>query len=120
MLPGVVERHGLAITRVMLASTVAGEAAASIVIRDLLKNDDLVKLPREEPRPIVPAATRDEEADDPEREALKAKRVEAEAQAGRGGAAPRAIRARPRPRLTIGVIWAGIVPMRLLGGVRCG
>ena len=45
VLPGIVERHGLAITRMMLASTVAGEAAAANVIRDLLKHDDLVKLP---------------------------------------------------------------------------
>src|SRR5688500_193174 len=57
VLPGLIERHGLAITRVMLASTVAGEAAASTVIRDLLKHDDVVKLPREEPRPIAPAHT---------------------------------------------------------------
>ena len=77
VLPGVVERHGLAITRVMLASTVAGEAAASVVIRDLLKNDDLVKLPKEEPRRIVPAAERAEEPADLEREALKARRAEA-------------------------------------------
>ena len=40
VLPGLVERHGLAITRVMLASTVAGEAKASAIIRDLLKSDD--------------------------------------------------------------------------------
>jgi hypothetical protein len=78
VLPGVVERHGLAVTRMMLASTVAGEAAASVVIRELLKNDELVKLPKEEPRRIVPAAERNAEPDvDPEREALKAKRAEA-------------------------------------------
>ena len=77
VLPGIVERHGLAITRLMLASTVAGEAKAANIIRDLLKNDDLVKLPKEEPRRIVPALERDdEEAVDPEREALKARRLE--------------------------------------------
>src|SRR5690606_16255618 len=69
VLPGVVERHGLAATRMMLASTVAGEAAASVVIRDLLKNDELVKLPKEEARRIVPAAERaDDEQPDPERD----------------------------------------------------
>ena len=58
VLPGVVERHGVAITRMMLASTVVGEAAASVIIRDLLKHDDLVKLPPAEPRPITPAQRR--------------------------------------------------------------
>ena len=78
VLPGIIERHGLAVTRVMLASTVAGEAAASNMIRELLKYDDVVKLPKEEPRRIVPPAERTEEAaPDPEREALKAKRAEA-------------------------------------------
>ncbi len=78
MLPGLIERHGLAITRMMLASTVAGEAAASNIIRDLLKHDDVVKLPREEPRPIAPPVTAgDGEENDAEREALKAKRLEA-------------------------------------------
>ena len=76
VLPGIIERHGLAITRMMLASTVAGEAAAATIIRDLLKHDDLVKLPREEARPIAPPIADDDE-DDAEREALKAKRVEA-------------------------------------------
>ena len=100
VLPGVVERHGLAITRVMLASTVAGEAAASVVIRDLLKNDDLVKLPKEEPRRIVPAAERVEEAaTDPEREALKAKRAEAKRRKQEDAAARRLQSAQARHRV---------------------
>jgi len=78
VLPGIVERHGLAVTRMMLASTVVGEAAASVAIRELLKYDDLVKLPREAPRRIVPEAERAaDDTPDPEREALKAKRLEA-------------------------------------------
>jgi hypothetical protein len=75
VLPGLVERHGLAMTQVMLASTIAGEAPASAIIRDLLKHDELVKLPPAEPRssgPILQKA----KADDAEREALKAKRKE--------------------------------------------
>jgi hypothetical protein len=99
VLPGVVERHGLAVTRMMLASTVAGEAAASVVIRDLLKNDDLVKLPKEEPRRIVPAAERVEEAaTDPEREALKAKRAEAKRRKQEEAAARRLQSAQARGR----------------------
>lgn len=75
VLPGIVERHGLATTQMMLASTVAGEAPASAIIRDLLKHDELVKLPPAEPRssgPILQKA----QVDDAEREALKAKRKE--------------------------------------------
>jgi hypothetical protein len=56
VLPGIIERHGLGITRLMLASTLAGEAAASAVIRDLLKHDDTVKLPPAETASNGPAA----------------------------------------------------------------
>jgi hypothetical protein len=54
VLPGVAERHGVAVTRVMLASTVAGEAPASAIIRDLLKSDELVALPKAEEVTIAP------------------------------------------------------------------
>ncbi len=54
VLPGLIERHGLACTRLMLATTVVGEAPASAIVRDLLKHDDDVKLPPMEPRPIPP------------------------------------------------------------------
>jgi hypothetical protein len=74
VLPGLVERHGIGITRLMLASTVAGEAPASDVIRDLLKRDELVALPKAEPTPVeVPNV---KSVDDPEREALRATRRE--------------------------------------------
>lgn len=63
ILPGLVERHGVALVRIMLAATVAGEAPASPVIRDLLKNDDLVKLPPAEIKPVAPARTPTEDAD---------------------------------------------------------
>ena len=74
VLPGIAERHGVAITRMMLASTVVGEAPASAIIRDLLKNDELVKLPPAEPRPIPPMIVPDVDPD--QRAALKAKRKE--------------------------------------------
>ena len=76
VLPGIAERHGVPATRIMLAATVAGEAPASAIIRDLLKHDDLVKLPPVEERPSPPVLP-DPKADDPEREAVKAKRREA-------------------------------------------
>jgi hypothetical protein len=100
VLPGVVERHGLAITRLMLASTVAGEAKASDVIRDLLKNDELVKLPKEEPRRIVPALERTdaEAAADPERDALKARRHDARQRKRADAAVRREQSARDRGR----------------------
>ena len=100
VLPGIIERHGLAITRMMLASTVAGEAAAANVIRDLLKHDDVVKLPREEPRPIAPPVTASEgDADDAEREALKAKRLEARKRKQEEAAQRREQSARDRGRV---------------------
>lgn len=75
VLPGVVDRHGLGATRMMLAATVAGEAAAAAVIRDLLKNDELVKLPPVEQRP--PGMTPQEpQISDVERDAIRAKRQE--------------------------------------------
>jgi hypothetical protein len=74
VLPGIVERHGVALTRMMLAATVVGEAPASPVIRDLLKNDELVQLPPAEPRPMPPIYEPDVDPD--ERAAIKAKRKE--------------------------------------------
>jgi hypothetical protein len=72
VLPGLIERHGIAATRIMLGSALAGEAPASAIIRDLLKNDPILALPKAEaaPRPVVRAT----HSDGPEREALKAKR----------------------------------------------
>jgi hypothetical protein len=74
VLPGIIERHGLGVTRLMLASTLAGEAAAAAVIRDLLKHDELVQLPPAEPRPIAPMYVPDEDPE--ERAEIKAKRKE--------------------------------------------
>ena len=74
VLPGIIERHGLGVARLMLASTLAGEAAASAVIRDLLKHDELVQLPPAEPRPMTPIY--EPEVDPDERAAIKAKRKE--------------------------------------------
>ena len=70
VLPGIVERHGIGVTRVMLASTVAGEASAAAIIRDLLKHDELVALPPAEPArpsPIVRAP----QVSDVERDAVR-------------------------------------------------
>jgi hypothetical protein len=54
VLPGIVERHGLGVTRMMLAGTVAGEAAAAAIIRALLKSDELVALPKVDEVRVAP------------------------------------------------------------------
>jgi hypothetical protein len=78
VLPGIVERHGVAVTRMMLASTVAGEAPASAIIRDLLKSDELVALPKADEVTIAPLIDTKKRSDE-EQAALKAKRAEAKA-----------------------------------------
>ena len=75
VLPGLIDEHGKAVTQLMLASTVAGEAPASAIIRDILKNDDDLKLPKAEPKPISPIVQAPE-VDPAERAAIKAKRKE--------------------------------------------
>lgn len=76
VLPGLIERHGQEMVQLMLASTVAGDAPAAPIIRDLLKHDELVKLPPAEPKPLSPVIdTR--KGTDAERAALKARRTEA-------------------------------------------
>ncbi len=78
VLPGVVERHGLAITQIMLASTVAGEAPASAIIRDLLKHDDELALPKaEEPEMMGVLDTSKRSAD--EQDKLREQRKAAKA-----------------------------------------
>ena len=73
--PDLIENHGLGITQLMLASTVAGEAPASAIIRDILKHDDTLKLPPAQPRPISPIV-QGPKVSAKERAALKAKRQE--------------------------------------------
>lgn len=79
VLPGLIERHGLATNRIMLASTVAGEAPAAAIIRDLLKNDDLIALPPAESKSVIPTPTSGDGRDDAEHEALRERRREAKA-----------------------------------------
>jgi len=78
VLPGVVERHGVAVSRMMLAGTVAGEAPASAIIRDLLKSDELVALPKVDETTIAPLIDTSKRSPD-EQAAMKLKRAEAKA-----------------------------------------
>lgn len=76
VLPGIVDNHGVAVTRIMLASTVAGEAPASAIIRDLLKSDETLALPKSESAPIAPLIDTAKRSADEQAE-LRAKRAEA-------------------------------------------
>jgi hypothetical protein len=78
VMPGLVDKHGVGVVRMMLASTVVGEAPASATIVGMLKNDDLVKLPPGEDKPLAPLLPLKQ--DDAERLALKAQRKERKAQ----------------------------------------
>jgi hypothetical protein len=74
VLPGLIDTHGVGTVRLMLASTVVGEAPASATIVGLLKNDESVKLPPQDLKPLAPLLP--PKADDDERLALKAQRKE--------------------------------------------
>lgn len=78
VLPGVVERHGLGITQIMLAGTIVGEAPAAAIIRDLLKNDDELALPKAEVAEIAPLIDTAKRSDEEQAE-LRAKRKAAKA-----------------------------------------
>jgi hypothetical protein len=97
VLPGVVERHGAAVTRIMLASTVAGEAPASAIIRDLLKTDELVALPKMDEITIAPLLDTQKRSAE-EQAAIKAKRADAKAAKKQADRARRAQSAADRKR----------------------
>ncbi len=97
VLPTMIERHGLGVTRLMLAATVAGEAPASAIIRDLLKHDEIVKLPPAETKASGPIARAPKVSSD-EREAIKAKRKELKRQKQEAARARREQSERDRQR----------------------
>lgn len=73
--PTIVEAFGLATTRLMLASSVAGEAAAAEVLTRVLKHDETLALPPVErvEVEVLPARTADDETK-AKRKAAKEKR----------------------------------------------
>lgn len=73
VLPAIIAKHTLAVTQVMLASVVTGEALASPIITRILKNDEAWKLPPAEPVTAAPAPVRDA-VDEAARQALKEQR----------------------------------------------
>jgi hypothetical protein len=51
--PALIDKHGLATVRLTLAASVAGEAAASVLLIRLLKHDEVLALPADsEPAPV--------------------------------------------------------------------
>ncbi len=80
--PELIEQHGLATVRLMLASSVAGEAAASVVLIRLLKHDDVLGLPAPAAptaAPVVHPRSADEETKARRRAAKERKQAEARA-----------------------------------------
>lgn len=73
VLPGIVERHNVGISQIMLAGTVAGEAPASAIIRDLLKNDEVLALPKAEETELAPLLDTSKRSAD-EQDEVRAKR----------------------------------------------
>ena len=69
--PGLVEKHGLNATRVMLATVAAGDAPAATAIVRLLKHDELLGLPAVAPTVFIPTAP---VAEAPERAVIRERR----------------------------------------------
>ncbi|MGD9705818.1 MAG: hypothetical protein AB7Q42_17895 [Acidimicrobiia bacterium] len=94
--PGLVERHGVAIVRVMLAAAVAGEAPASPAIIRILKHDETLALPAAAPA-ATPALVKTLSAEEAaERERIKERRKEERRQKQAEQAARREQAARAR------------------------
>jgi hypothetical protein len=68
--PALIENHGLATVRLMLAGSVAGEAAASVMLTRVLKHDETLALPAVTREPVEVLAPSVAAAD------VKAKRKE--------------------------------------------
>ncbi len=77
--PALIEEFGLATVRLMLASSVAGEAAASVMLTRVLKHDDTLALPPAERTDVevLPARSADEETKAKRKAAKERKQAEA-------------------------------------------
>jgi hypothetical protein len=90
--PGVVEQYGLGTFRLTMASSIAGEAAASAMLSHVLRHHETMGLPPVD-RPSIPLLPQAEASD-----AVKAKRREAKAAKQAESAARRLQAARARNR----------------------
>ena len=77
--PALVEKYGLATVRLMMAGSVAGEAAASVALTRLLKHDETLALPpvEHEEVTVLPPPTADEEIKAKRKAAKLAKKADA-------------------------------------------
>lgn len=77
--PTIIEEFGLATTRLMLASSIAGEAAASVMLTRVLKHDETLALPPVEMPEVevLPARSADEETKAKRKAAKEKKQAEA-------------------------------------------
>ena len=87
VLPGQIEKHGIATVRLTLAASIAGEAAASVMLTRVLKHDEVVALPPA-PEPAAPTVlTREADEETKARRKAAKERKQAEARARREQAA---------------------------------
>jgi len=77
--PALVDKYGLATVRLMMAGSVAGEAAASVALTRLLKHDETLALPpgEHEEVTVLPPPTADEEIKAKRKAAKLAKKADA-------------------------------------------
>jgi hypothetical protein len=81
VLPEQIDKHGVATVRLTLAASVAGEAAASVMLTRVLKHDDVIALPPapEVEAPVVLSHEADEETKARRKAAKERKQAEARA-----------------------------------------
>jgi len=77
--PALIEKYGLATVRLMMAGSVAGEAAAAVALTRLLKHDETLALPpvEHEEVSVLPPPTADEDVKAKRKAAKAAKQAEA-------------------------------------------
>ncbi len=77
--PALIETHGLPAVRLMLAASIAGEAAASEMLTRVLKHDETLALPPVEPQPVevLPAPQADDDVKAKRRALKEHKQAEA-------------------------------------------
>ena len=81
--PTLLEAHGLAAVRLMMASSIAGEAAASIMLTRVLKGHETLGLPEVVAAPVVVAPARVADDDTKARRKAAKEKKQAEARARR-------------------------------------
>lgn len=79
--PALVDKHGVATVRLMMAGSVAGEAAASVALTRLLKHDETLALPPVEPEEVnvLPPPKADDDVKAKRKAAKAAKQADARA-----------------------------------------